>query len=467
MATDCPRLLIAAPQGRSGKTTLSLGICAALRQREFRVQAFKKGPDYIDPSWLSAAAGHPCRTLDPFFQSSVERLKYAFERGTVGADVAVIEGNHGLFDSVSPDGSSSSAALARIVGAPILLVINATRMGRSAGAMVHGYQTFEPETPIAGVVLNNVAGKRHQDKLRTAIEEHCGIPVVGALPRDEAVRIPDRHLGLIPNAEDDALIPAIEACRMAAEKFVDIEAVIEIARSAKKLPVDRNQFSVSGHTAPIQHPTIGVIRDRVFTFYYPENFEALERAGANLVFIDALQDSQLPRVDALYIGGGFPEIFLEELTANHTLRKSIYSSIQDGLPVYAECGGLMYLCQRIHWGERSAEMVGALPWEVEVCARPQGHGYVQAEVTTQNPFLPIGTQLRGHEFHNSRLCNLNGHHKTAYQLTRGSGFGDGRDGLVHQNILASYTHLHADGSPGWAPGFVNTAIQFAQVRADG
>lgn len=468
MTASIPYILVAAPQGRSGKTTFSLGLCAALRARGMQVQPFKKGPDYIDPSWLSAAAGRPCRTLDPFFQPRVEDLRRAFSRGINQADFALIEGNHGLYDSVTEDGESSSAALARILKSPIILVVNAARMGRSAGAMVHGYQTFEPETPLAGVVLNNVAGKRHQQKLRTAIEDYCNIPVVGILPREEAVRIPDRHLGLIPNAEDEGLHPAIEACRRAVEEFVDIDAVLEIANSAGNFP--ETQPGATKQQAPLtfpQPPTIGVIRDQAFTFYYPENLQALERAGAQLEFVNALHDQHLPDADSLYIGGGFPEIFLEDLEANYSLRREIYDAIQKGLPVYAECGGLMYLCRKIHWGDRSGEMVGALPLDVELCARPQGHGYVQAEITQENPFWPVGTQLRGHEFHNSRLMQLNGNHQSAYQMQRGSGLGGGRDGLVYHNILASYTHIHADGLPGWAAGLVARAAQYAQEQAYG
>lgn len=463
MSTGCSNILVAAPQGRSGKTTLSLGICAALHRRGLRVQPFKKGPDYIDPSWLSAAAGRPCRTLDPFFQPGAENLRQAFSRGVVEADFALIEGNHGLYDSAAEDGSGSSAALARILKTPILLVVNAARMGRSVGAMVHGYQTFEPDTPIAGVVLNNVAGKRHQHKLRTAIEETCGLPVVGVLPRDQAVNIPDRHLGLIPNAEDEALHPAIEACRQAVEKFVDLEALLPIAGMSELPQFPTKQAPINNAEAPI----IGVLRDRAFTFYYPENFEALERARAQLCFIDALHDRQLPDLDALYIGGGFPEIFLEELEANHSLRREINQAIQKGLPVYAECGGLMYLCEQIHWGDRSGEMVGALPLEVEVCSRPQGHGYVQAEVIHENPFWPVGTKIRGHEFHNSRLTELNGSPLGAYRMARGTGLGNGSDGLIHHNILASYTHIHADGVAGWAEGLVAKAKQYAEERAYG
>ncbi len=467
MLSSCARILIAAPQGRSGKTTFTLGLCAAVRQRGLQVQPFKKGPDYIDPSWLSAAAGRACRTLDPFFQPSEEALIRVFWRGSKGADLVVIEGNHGLYDSVSDDGSGSSAAVARVLKTPIVLVVNASRMGRSAAAMVHGYQTFEEKTPIAAIVLNNVSGSRHEGKMRIAIETHCGIPIVGTIPRDETIKIPDRHLGLIPRGEDDGLIPAIEACRAAVERFVDIDAVLAIAQTTPRLSGVSEQPLVPSYKPPTGKPTLGIIRDRAFTFYYPENLEALEKAGLQLIFIDALRDATLPEVDALFIGGGFPEVFMEELEANHNLRRAVHTRVEAGLPVYAECGGLMYLSKRIHWGERSAEMVGALPCEVEIRDHPQGHGYVLAEVTGKNPFWSIGTTLRGHEFHNSSLTNWNGIESTAYQLVRGSGLGNSQDGLVYQNVLASYIHLHADGSPGWAEGLVSSAWRHAQERSNG
>ena len=463
---SAPRLVIAAPQGRSGKTTVTLGLCAALTARRLVVQPFKKGPDYIDPSWLTEAAGRPCRTLDPFFLVSPEGVQRAFLKGASGADISLIEGNHGLYDSLDDEGTGSTAAVARWLRAPVVLVVNAARMSRSVAALVQGYQSFEPDTHIAGVVLNQVARSRHEHKLRRAIERHCHIPVVGALPRNEALTIPDRHLGLVPRAEDEALVPALEACRHAVERYVDLDAILDIARAAPPIPIGDWRLEIAGSGAPIfdPHPPIriGVVRDRAFTFYYPENLEVLMEAGAELVFIDALRDSHLPGVDALYIGGGFPEVFMEELSANWRLRLDIQAAARGGLPIYAECGGLMYLARRIMWGNRSAEMVGALPCDVELTDRPQGHGYVVAEAVGDNPFLPVGTVIRGHEFHHSRIVNWGGDLPTAYRLTRGNGLGDGRDGLVYRNVLASYTHLHAAGSPGWAEGLVARA--WAGVR---
>ena len=384
---------------------MSLGICAALRDRGLWVQPFKKGPDYIDPSWLSAAAGAPCRSLDPYFYPSLTDLRAAFVHGSVQADFCLVEGNHGLYDSSLTadgldDGGGSTAAVARVLQAPILLVLNTTRMSRSAAAMVQGYQQFEPDTPVAGVVLNQVAHSRHEQKLRAAIEHYTDLPVVGALPRQTELQIPDRHLGLIPISEDPSLHPAILACRQAAERYLNLEQILTIARSAPPLarpePLPKN-------THPAHNVTIGIIRDRAFNFYYPENLEALEQAGANLVFLNALSDAGLPGVDGLMIGGGFPEMFLDELEGNSSFRHELLQAIEAGLPVYAECGGLMYLSKAITFGSRRAEMVGALPFEVEMQARPQGHGYATAEVIAPNPFFPAGSRLRGHEFHHSRL----------------------------------------------------------------
>jgi len=470
-----PRLVIAAPQGRSGKTTVTAGLCAALAARGLTVQPFKKGPDYIDPSWLTAAAGRPCRNLDPFLMGQ-ETVGAVFGRGCRGADLAVIEGAMGLYDGLDLDGSGSTAALARWLDAPILLVVNAQRITRSVAALVQGYQHFEPGTRIAGVILNNVARGRQQAIMTEAIERYCGIPVVGVLPRSESLAIPDRHLGLIPRAENESLVPALVAARDAALAHFDLDRILAIAGFSAEL-IPRPPLPSSGENAPLPPQSwgesdsprgrggggarapvrVGVMQDRVFTFYYPENLEALQDAGAGLVFIDSLNDAHLPAINALYIGGGFPEVFMAELEANTSLRADVAAAIEGGLPTYAECGGLMYLSRRITWGDRSAAMVGALPCEVEMTAQPQGHGYVEAEVDGPNPFFATGAVLRGHEFHNSRPTGLEAAPPTAYRLRRGNGLGGGRDGLVYRNVLASYMHLHAAGAPGWAEGLVRRA----------
>jgi cobyrinic acid a,c-diamide synthase len=327
--------------------------------------------------------------------------------------------------------------------------------------MVSGYQGFEPGTKIAGVILNQVGGGRHEGKLRIAIERYCRIPVLGALPKESGLEIPDRHLGLVPQGEHDALAPVLEACRQAAERYLDLDAIQAIARAAPGLPDLDAQPAAAIQPAA----SIGVVRDRAFSFYYPENLEALERAGARLVFVDALQTPALPRMDALYIGGGFPEVFMEALAANRGLLDDIRSAVEAGMPVYAECGGLMLLSRRIVWGARRAEMAGVLPCDVEVLDRPVGHGYVLGETLGKDAFLTSGTRLRGHEFHHSRITNLADGAELAYRLERGNGIQEGMDGLVYRNVLAGYTHLHAHGVREWAPALVRRALDWREGRA--
>lgn len=308
----CPRVVIAAPQGRSGKTTVAVGLCAALAARGLTVQPFKKGPDYIDSSWLTEAAGRPCRNLDPFLMGQATVVS-AFARASAKADIAVVEGAMGLYDGLDLEGSGSTAMLARWLDAPILLVVNAQRITRSVAALVQGYQHFEPDTRIAGVILNNVARGRQQAIMTQAIEHYCGLPVVGSLPRSDALSIPDRHLGLVPRAENESLVPAIAAARDAVAVSFDLNQILEIAKQTTDV---RPPTTVSNEPkSEIGNPKskIGVVRDRAFTFYYPENLEVLEAEGAELIFVDSLHDAHLPAIDALYIGGGFPEVFMGEL----------------------------------------------------------------------------------------------------------------------------------------------------------
>lgn len=447
------RIVIAAPQGRSGKTIVSIGICAILKEAGLSVQPFKKGPDYIDPSWLSAAAGRRCRNLDAFLMPE-EILLSSFHRACLDADLALIEGAMGLYDGFEPDGLGSTAHLARLLHSPILLVVNTSRMTRSVAAMVRGYQHFEPGTNIAGVVLDNVSGSRHEGKMVAAIEKYCGIPVVGSIPRDHNQHIMERRFGLIPYLEDEESASTIDRIAHLLKNHLDLNSILFIAKSAKAL-------SVKDITSPVARAPVvkvGVMRDRVFNFYYPDNLEALEQAGAELVFIDSLHDQNLKDVDGLYIGGGFLEPFLEEMEANNNLHKHIAEAIEDGLPVYAECAGLMYLCRGIHWQNRRYKMVGIIPAEVELCQHPQSHGYVVVKVADENPLFPSGLTLRGHEFHYSRL-NFTGSVKFAYTIQRGYGIDGKVDGIIYKNVFAAYTYLHALGVPQWANSFVSLMLR--------
>ncbi len=452
-----PSVVISAPQGHSGKTVISIGLCAAFRQRGFRVQPFKKGPDYIDSSWLTAASGRACRNLDSILMSE-RALLASFQQACLEADLAIIEGAMGLYDGFESGERGSTAQIARLLRSPVILVVNANHMTQSVAAMVSGYQHFQPEPHIAGGILNNVSGSRHELKLVGAIERYCGIPVVGSVPKDPSLSISERHLGLIPYREVEESYIVNRLCRCL-EENLNLDAILEIARCAKTGYVD--EIPIPERKAPVVN--LGVIFDNVFTFYYPENVEALNRAGAELVFINSLRDKELPDIDGLYIGGGFPEMFLEELEANKQLRQHIAQAIEDYLPVYAECAGLMYLCRGIQWRGERHEMVGVIPSEVEIYPKPQGHGYVLLETTKDNPLFPVGLRVWGHEFHYSRLSQPNGF-KFAYRVQRGHGINGSADGIVYKNTFATYTHLHALGVPQWADAFVAMALRARKHR---
>ncbi len=464
-------LMIAAPQGRSGKTTVSMGLCAALHRRGLKVKPFKKGPDYIDPSWLTAAAGHACGNLDPFMFDEIT-LQKAFMRGCQDMDIAVIEASMGLYDSPGEDGSGSSAWLARLLKVPVILIVNSARMSRSAAAMVSGYMSFEPGTNITGVILNNVSGRRHRYKLVKSIEQHCGIPLLGCIPLDKGLALKERHIGIVPFIEQDGSAGIIENACAVIENNVDLDRVIAIARregssglssakgTPKSSPLQVNYISNcwDGSEEPSASPKvkIGVLYDRAFSFYYPDNLEALQKAGAGLVFINSFTDS-LPDIDGLYIGGGFPELYAAELEANAGLSQDVAAMAREGLPVYAECAGLMYLCRAILKDNRRYEMAGVFAADAEITGKPQGHGYMEVEVSEGNPFFRPGAIIKGHEFHYSRLTSYAALNAT-FNVRRGHGINGSADGMVHKNTLAAYLHLHALSVPGWASDFVKISL---------
>lgn len=445
----CSGVLVSAPQGRSGKTTVSLALCALLRERGLTVQPFKKGPDYIDPSWLTGAAGRSCRNLDLFLMSE-ETLVSSFRQACQGADIAVVEGAMGLYDGLD-SGWGSTAQIARLLNLPVILVVNTARMTNSIAPLVLGFQRFQSDINIAGIILNSVSGARHERKLRTSVERHCGIPVLGSVPRDHDLHVDERHLGLIPFPETQQAGSIVDRICQKLSPHLDLDAVLAVSNSFKTSSKIQPPKKIKG----TELTKIGVMRDSVFNFYYPENLEALSSSGAELVFIDSSKD-RLPEIDGLYIGGGFPEFFLHKLGANYGLRQDIAAAVENGLPVYAECAGLMYLCRGIRWQGQYHEMVGVLPAEVEIARRPQGHGYTVVEVTRENPFFPVGTTLRGHEFHHSRLINSN-KLDYAYKMRRGRGIDGDVDGIVYKNVFAAYTHLHVYGAPTWAGSFVALA----------
>ncbi|MBD3402347.1 cobyrinate a,c-diamide synthase [candidate division GN15 bacterium] len=457
-----PRLLIAGLSGDAGKTAVTLSLLGALRKRGMTIAPFKKGPDYIDAAWLGWAADTVCRNLDTYMVPS-EIVRARFVQASSRAQLALIEGNRGLFDGQDTDGTHSSAALSRLLAAPVVLVLNATKATRTLAALVKGCMDFEAGVTVAGVILNRVAGSRHETIIRSTIEKHCGLPVLGALPKlgSDSALLPHRHLGLVPPTESNECDEIKDRLISLAEHHLDLDALVSIAGRVDPLPASAIASDVRPET---ESATIGVFRDSVFTFYYPENLEALEAAGAKLVTIDSLTDARLPEIDGLYIGGGFPETQLEALVQNDRLMQSVRAAAEAGLPIYAECGGLIYLAKTLHWGDRSHEMAGVFDIDVSMHRKPCGHGYAVMTVDADNPFFEIGAELRGHEFHYTGVTQSAEEATTCLTVGTGVGVGDGRDGLVYRNCFASYMHVHADGVPSWAPGVVRAAARYRQRR---
>lgn len=457
---NVPRFVIGAPHGHSGKTTISIGLVGALREQGHVVQPFKKGPDYIDPSWLGYAAGRPCRNLDCYWMNE-RQIKTALIRGTEGADLALIEGAMGLFDGVDLKGTGSTAQIARITRSPVVLVVDATRATRSVAPLVLGFMNFEPDIKIAGVIFNKVARPRHESMLRAAIKEYCGIPVLGAVPKNAYSVFPERHLGLVPAAEHAAVREAVAGNVAVATRHLDLPAILAVAAQAPALEQDSTAGGAARHSVKVR---IGVVLDQPFTFYYPENIEALAAAGAELVYINSMDDKELPPLDGLYIGGGFPEVFGEAIAANAGLCRGIRRAAEEGLPIYAECGGLMYLGRKIIWEGRTFPMCGVLPFDVVVERGPQGHGYTLMRSLEGNPFFPPGAEIKGHEFHHSRLTGIDPDLHYTYEVVRGHGIDGRRDGILYRNTFATYNHIHAVANPGWAPRFVELAAQWRKGR---
>ncbi|MHB8534078.1 MAG: cobyrinate a,c-diamide synthase [Sulfuricaulis sp.] len=458
------RLLISAAHKSSGKTTLSIGLCAALRARGHKVQAFKKGPDFIDPMWLSLAAGRDCHNLDFYLMGRDEILRN-FVAHARGADISLIEGNKGLYDGLSLDGSNSNAALATLLDAPVVLVIDARGMTRGIAPLILGYQAFDRQIKIAGVILNQLGGSRHESKLRAVIEHYTDVPVLGAVHHDDSLSIVERHLGLMPSNEATGAKARIDAIASRVAASVDLDRLVDIASRAPTLtPTDAipplPTLPPAGGKGGEPSIRLGVARDAAFAFYYPGDLHALEAAGADLVTIDTLNDRTLPPVDALLMGGGFPEVFMEQLEANVSLRHQIRQAIENGLPAYAECGGLMYLSRSISWRGKRCEMTGVIPGDIVMHDRPMGRGYVLLRETGKNPWprQPAAhglAEIRAHEFHYSSVENLPADTVYAYDVLRGSGVDGKHDGIVHKNLFACYAHLRDLENNRWAARFVD------------
>ena len=478
---NIPRLVVAGLRGGSGKTIVSLSLISLLIKKGLKVSPFKKGPDYIDAGWLARAAGTPCYNLDLFMMTS-DQVLHSFLSHTDQSQISITEGNRGLYDGIDEQGSYSTAELAKLIKTPVIIAIDCTKTTSTIAAMILGCQKMDPEVIIGGAVLNRVATARQESVIRKAINNVCDIPVLGAIPRLKKDPFPERHMGLVPFQERQGIDEAMTAVSEIGEKYLDYEAIMEAAELAGAIEkgvrdqgsgVRNEQRTTNDEQRPTKDerlptsntPRIGIIRDSAFQFYYQENFEELEKKGASLVEVSPLTDDSLPDVDALYIGGGFPETHAIALAENITFKQSLHSAVELGLPVYAECGGLMYLGSNIRMDDTTYPMTGILPITFTLDKKPRAHGYTIVEAIRANPFFPVNTVLKGHEFHYSRVLDVGESEVTmAFHVKRGRGIRDKKDGMCYKNVFATYTHLHAAGAPEWAEGMVRAAKEYKRTR---
>lgn len=459
------RLYIAATHKSSGKTTVSLGLCAALAARGIAVQPFKKGPDYIDPIWLGQAAGRDCYTLD-FYSMAPESIQDIFLRHDPGTHgLRLIEGNKGLFDGMTTTGGDDNAALAKALDTPVVLVLDCNGMTRGIAPLLQGYVGFDPELHWGGVILNRVGGSRHGAKLRAAVETYTDLKVLGEVGRDLKLQIEERHLGLIPANEASVAEKQIAYIRDRIAAEVDLDALMQAAQHAPPLQTQ----ALVNDSQPIPETTavrsevehsplrLAIARDAAFGFYYPADLEAFTQRGVELCYFSPLHDATLPACDALFLGGGFPETHMLALEANQAMRDSIHHALAQGLPAYAECGGLMYLSRSICWGSEQANMVGFVPGDTVMQPRPQGRGYIRLQRNAAHPWpaqSDTPTTIPGHEFHYSHLENLPSGLTYAWNVERGQGIDGAHDGLVLNNLVAGYAHLRQDVRNPWIDEFL-------------
>jgi cobyrinic acid a,c-diamide synthase len=475
-AKKVPGVIIAGLRGGSGKTVISLGICAAWKEKGLKVSPFKKGPDYIDAGWLARAAGNLCYNLDTYL-CTPESVLDTYKKRIKDFDVAVVEGNRGLYDGIDTDGSTSTAEIAKLLNLPVVIVLDCTKATRTLAAMIFGCMQFDPDLKICGVILNRVAGKRHEEKVRINIEKFCKIPVFGAIPRlDNKLEdgaFPERHMGLVTAEEhlfsQNAVLSAFNFVR----DNIDLDRLYNEISKEEYLSTDVNNISgalpappaiVNSNPFLIPKVKIAVIRDSAFQFYYPDNIEALQNAGADIAYISPLKDSTIPDVHGIYMGGGFPETHALQLSQNKQFRESLKNLSQKGLPIYAECGGLIFLGESLMLDGKEYPMTGVFPIKFGLCKRPQGHGYTEVEIVNDSPFFKTGEIIKGHEFRYSSVISIDyQNNQMAFKMLRGKGIIDHKDGFVLNNTLGTYTHIHALGIPSWGTSFVLAAVKFRET----
>lgn len=464
-----PRLMIAGTHSGVGKTTIATGVMAALSKRGYNVQPYKVGPDYIDPSYHNIATGNICRNLDTWMLDE-DTVRSLFTRSAAEAEIAVIEGVMGLYDGASGvSDAGSPARVAKILDCPVVLVVDVQSMARSAAAVVMGFQKMDPGVNIAGVILNRIGSDRHLRLVSEAIATNCDIPVIGYVRKNAGLSLPSRHLGLVPTAEGGELFDIIGALADNIAEGVNFEMLAEIAQKAGSMPEETAGetpgFPGAGgaDTAPVR---VAIARDEAFSFYYQDGLEVLESCGVELAPFSPLHDCDLPaNIDGIYIGGGFPEVFARQLAENSTIKEQIKKSGLNKMPVYAECGGLMYLTEAVcDFDGQEYPMTGLIPAKCHMQKKLAGMGYVTVKQLTDTLLGPGGYTYRGHEFHYSRLEPAVEGFKWACKLTRNKTGETVYEGYTHDNILATYVHLHFAADPALARNFAAKCRKYREVK---
>lgn len=438
---------LSAAHKSSGKTIISLGLCAAFKQQSLKVQTFKKGPDYIDPIWLTQASGVPCYNLD-FYNMTDDEIIQLYNNQSVNSDLTIIEGNKGLFDGMSVTGGDANADLVKLLNIPVVLVIDSTGITRGVAPLLSGYQAFDKNLDIVGVILNKVASERHESKLIQAIEYYTDIPLLGCVRRSKSLVIDERHLGLIPVNETLQLQTFINKVASIIIDQVDLNVLMNLNC------IKFNKQIINTNTIK-KKITVAIAKDRAFSFYYQDDLDKFESLGVNIKYFDTLKNHNLPVCDGLFIGGGFPEMQLKALNANQLLLENIKTKIEQGLPTYVECGGLMYLTNSITYNKQTHPMVGVIDANTYMTPKPVGRGYVELTPTDEHCWSNVSKRIYAHEFHYSKLKNINVNTRYAFKVLRGVGIDNKFDGIIKHNLLASYTHLRNVTGNAWVVQFVN------------
>jgi cobyrinic acid a,c-diamide synthase len=452
MKADCPRVLLAGDRSSSGKTTIVAGLLSALRGRGLDVQSFKVAMDYIDPSYHTWITGRPCRNLDGYLMPE-KAVQEIYSHAAAGADIAVIEGVRGLYEGYDGD-LGSTAQIAKLLKVPVIFVVDARSITRSAAALVKGYMDYDPQVQIKGVILNKVGSERHASKARKEIERYAGVEVVGIIPRNDSMHLAMRHLGLVPVLEGKARHEGFEErlnrIREIVENGLDIDRILEISRKSEPLP-EQEQDLYKKNDLGIG-VRIGVAMDEAFNFYYRDNLEMMELSGAKVVPFSPVHDSALPEVDGIYIGGGYPELYARELSENQGMLRSLTEAHEKDLPIYAECGGLMYLAREIEWDGERHEMAGLVPGKTRR-GSIRVVSYVHGRLARDCVLGSAGSSIMGHEFHHSEMI-MDAGTKYAIRLERGTGIQGGWDGMTEGNMVASYSHIHSASYRGFPVEFI-------------